>query len=57
MESGTFRRVRDHKLGSFGTVSAGFFAWKGFLPFLAKTGGALYVKDEKDDSAAWFFVE
>lgn len=33
------------------------FGWKAFLPYLAKTGGALYVKGEKDDSELWFFVE
>jgi len=33
------------------------FGWKALLPFLAKKGGALYVKDVKDDSEVWLFVE
>jgi hypothetical protein len=33
------------------------FGWKALLPFLAKSGGALYVKDENDDSELWIFVE
>ena len=31
--------------------------WKGLLPFLAKTGGAVYIKSDKDDSEIWLYVE
>jgi hypothetical protein len=33
------------------------FGWKALLPFLAKSGGALYVNEEKDDSEVWLYVE
>jgi hypothetical protein len=33
------------------------FGWKALLPFLSKSGGALYVKEEKDDSEMWLYVE
>lgn len=33
------------------------FGWKAIMPFLAKTGGALYVKDYKDDTEVWLYVE
>lgn len=31
--------------------------WKGFLPFLAKEGGAIYVNSEEDDTEVWVYVE
>jgi hypothetical protein len=31
--------------------------WKGFLPFLRSTGGALYIHDLDDDTEAWVFFE
>ena len=33
------------------------FGWKALLPFLAKSGGALYVLDHKDDSEVWLYVD
>ena len=33
------------------------FGWKALLPFLAKSGGALYIKDYKDDSEVWLYVD
>jgi hypothetical protein len=33
------------------------FGWKALLPFLAKSGGAMYIKDHKDDSEVWLYVE
>jgi hypothetical protein len=33
------------------------FGWKGLLPFLAKAGGAVYVKDYKGDTEVWVYVE
>ncbi|MBX2990846.1 MAG: hypothetical protein KF749_06705 [Bacteroidetes bacterium] len=31
--------------------------WKSWLPFLAKEGGAVYIKDHKDDTEVWVYVE
>jgi ABC-type Fe3+-hydroxamate transport system substrate-binding protein len=31
--------------------------WKSWLPFLAKAGGAVYIKDHDDDSEVWVYVE
>jgi hypothetical protein len=33
------------------------FGWKGVLPFLAKSGGALYVHEHKEDTEVWIYVE
>ena len=33
------------------------FGWKALLPFLAKTGGAMYIKDYDDDTEVWIYVE
>lgn len=33
------------------------FGWKGVLPFLAKSGGALYVQEHKEDTEVWIYVE
>jgi hypothetical protein len=33
------------------------FGWKALLPFLARSGGALYIKESKDDTEVWFYVE
>jgi hypothetical protein len=33
------------------------FGWKALLPFLAKSGGALYIKDYNEDSEVWFYVD
>jgi hypothetical protein len=33
------------------------FGWKGLLPFLAKAGGAVYLKDHQDDTEVWLYVE
>jgi hypothetical protein len=31
--------------------------WKSWLPFLAKAGGAVYLKDHNDDTEVWLYVE
>ncbi len=31
--------------------------WKSWIPFLAKEGGAVYLKDYKDDTEVWVYVE
>lgn len=31
--------------------------WKSWLPFLAKEGGAVYLKDYDDDTEVWVYVE
>ncbi len=33
------------------------FGWKALLPFLAKVGGAVYIKDHDDDTEVWIYVE
>ena len=33
------------------------FGWKALLPFLSKSGGAMYIKDFKEDSEVWLYVE
>lgn len=33
------------------------FGWKALLPFLAKTGGAIYINDQNDDTEVWVYVE
>ena len=33
------------------------FGWKGVLPFLAKSGGALYVHEHNEDTEVWIYVE
>ena len=33
------------------------FGWKGVLPFLAKSGGALYVHEHKENTEVWIYVE
>ena len=44
----------DQKTDEFVKVSLG---WKTLLPFLAKTGGAVYIKDASDDTEVWIYVE
>lgn len=31
--------------------------WKSWLPFLAKAGGAVYIKDHDEDTEVWLYVE
>jgi len=31
--------------------------WKGLLPFLAKEGGAIYIKSDEDENEVWVYVE
>jgi hypothetical protein len=31
--------------------------WKSWLPFLAKAGGAVYIKDHDEDTEVWLHVE
>jgi hypothetical protein len=31
--------------------------WKGFLPFLAKEGGAIYVDSQDDNTEVWIYVD
>ncbi len=31
--------------------------WKEWLPFLAKEGGAVFIKDHDDDTEVWVYVE
>ena len=31
--------------------------WKAWLPFLAKAGGAVLIKDHDDDTEVWLYVE
>jgi hypothetical protein len=33
------------------------FNWKRLLPFLSKTGGAVYINNEREDSEVWVFVD
>ena len=33
------------------------FGWKGLLPFLAKSGGAVYIDNQKDDTEVWIYVD
>jgi hypothetical protein len=33
------------------------FGWKALLPFLAKGGGAVFIKDQDDDTEVWIYVE
>lgn len=33
------------------------FSWKRLLPFLSKTGGAVYVSDEREGSEVWVFMD
>ena len=33
------------------------FGWKALLPFLAKSGGAIYINDQNDDTEVWVYVE
>lgn len=44
----------DQKSDEFVKVSLG---WKALLPFLAKSGGAIYIRDEGDDTEVWVYVE
>jgi hypothetical protein len=40
--------------GEFAQITLG---WKGFLPFLTKEGGALYIYDHHDNTEVYVFVE
>ena len=60
------KRTFRIKLGEFefestdeesGKPSKTDFSWKSLLPFLSKTGGAVYILDHKDNSEVWLFVE
>lgn len=31
--------------------------WKSLLPFLAESGGAVYLRDQEDDTEIWLYVE
>jgi hypothetical protein len=33
------------------------FSWKRLLPFLKKTGGAVYISNEREDSEIWLFLD
>lgn len=33
------------------------FGWKGLLPFLAKSGGAVYIDNREDDTEVWIYVD
>jgi len=33
------------------------FGWKGLLPFLAKTGGAVYIDNQKEDTEVWIYID
>ena len=33
------------------------FSWKRLLPFLTKTGGALYINNEREDTEVWVFMD
>ncbi len=44
----------DEDSNDFVKVNIG---WKGLLPFLAKSGGAIYIDDESDDTEIWLYVD
>lgn len=44
----------DEKGDEFINVSLG---WKAFLPLLAESGGAVYIRDEKEDTEVWMYIE
>ncbi len=44
--------------GESNSVSvSGKLDWKSWLPFLAKEGGAVYLKDHSDETEIWLYVD
>jgi hypothetical protein len=46
----------DEENGGTGSIEASI-GWKGLLPFLAKEGGAIYIRTDKDETEVWLYVE
>ena len=46
----------DEENGGIGYIETSI-GWKSLLPFLAKEGGAIYIKTAKDETELWLYAE